>query len=83
MGNVCSGSGVSLWYVCLASVWCMWGFCVCSVCVIVWCMCELCVGVVCVACMSVGIGCVFGSVCYICVVCVRYMCGTGEVMCPL
>ena len=23
MGNVCSGSGVSLWYGCLAFVWCM------------------------------------------------------------
>ena len=55
----------------------------CGVCVIVWCMCEFCVGVVCVACMSVGIGCVFGSVCYICVVCVRYMCGTAVAMCHL
>lgn len=41
--TVCSASEVSLWCGCLALVWCLWGFCVCSVSVIVRCMCDVCV----------------------------------------
>lgn len=47
-GNVCSISGVSLWVVCMAFVWHLWGFCVCNVCIIVWCMSDVCVCGMCV-----------------------------------
>lgn len=50
IGHVCAASGVPLWCGCLAFVWHLWGFFVCSICVIV-CACVMSVGVSMCVCM--------------------------------